>query len=72
MTTIIKARLDDLLHILDYRQTINIYTDETTRVFSGYVYKFLTSEDYKQYKNYTVTGIVVDLVNNILIKKFGD
>lgn len=67
MTTIIKARLSDLLNILDARQTINIYTDETTRVFSGYVYEFLTSADYKQYKNYTVTGLVVDLVNNILI-----
>lgn len=67
MTTIIKARLSDLLNILDARQTINIYTDETTRVFSGYVYEFLTSNDYKQYKNYTVTGLVVDLVNNILI-----
>lgn len=64
---IIKARLSDLLNILDARQTINIYTDETTRVFSGYVYEFLTSNDYKQYKNYTVTGLVVDLVNNILI-----
>lgn len=64
---IIKARLSDLLNILDARQTINIYTDKTTRVFSGYVYEFLTSTDYKQYKNYTVTGLVVDLVNNILI-----
>ena len=72
MTTIIKARLADLLNIIDARQTINIYTDETTRVFSGYVYEFLTSDDYHQYKNYTVTGIVVDLVNNILIKKDGD
>ena len=69
MTTIIKARLADLLNILDARQTINIYTDETTRVFSGYVYEFLTSNDYKQYKNYTVTGLVVDLVNNILIQE---
>ena len=69
MTTIIKARLADLLNILDARQTINIYTDETTCVFSGYVYEFLTSNDYKQYKNYAVTGVVVDLVNNILIQK---
>lgn len=69
MTTIIKARLADLLNILDARQNINIYTDETTCVFSGYVYEFLTSNDYKQYKNYTVTGVVVDLVNNILIQK---
>ena len=69
MTTIIKARLADLLNILDARQTINIYTDETTRVFSGYLYEFLTSNDYKQYKNYTVTGLVVDLVNNILIQE---
>lgn len=68
MTTIIKARLADLLNILDARQTINIYTDETTRVFSGYVYEFLTSNDYKKYKNYTVTGIVVNLINNIIIK----
>lgn len=67
MTTIIKSRLADLLNILDARQTINIYTDETTCVFSGYVYEFLTSDDYKQYKNYTVTGLVVDLVKNILI-----
>lgn len=68
MTTIIKARLADLLNILDARQTINIYTDETTRVFYGHVYEFLTTADYyKQYKNYTVIGLVVDLVNNILI-----
>lgn len=67
MTTIIKARLADLLNILDARQTINIYTDETTRIFYGHVYEFLTSADYKQYKNYTVTGLVVDLVNNIMI-----
>ena len=70
MTTIIKARLADLLNILDARQTINIYTDETTCVFSGYVYEFLTTADYyKQYKNYIVIGLVVDLVNNILIQK---
>lgn len=69
MTTIIKARLADLLNIIDARQTINIYTDETTRVFYGHVYEFLTSDDYKQYKNYEVNGLVVDLVNNILIQK---
>lgn len=69
MTTIIKARLSDLLNILDARQTINIYTDETTCVFSGYVYEFLTSDDYHQYKNYEVTGIVVNLINNIIIKE---
>lgn len=68
MTTIIKARLADLLNILDARQTINIYTDETTRIFSGYVYEFLTSDDYHKYKNYEVNGLVVDLVNNILIQ----
>lgn len=67
MTIIIKARLADLLNILDARQTINIYTDETTRIFYGHVYEFLTSADYKQYKNYAVTGLVVDLVNNIMI-----
>lgn len=67
MTTIIKARLADLLNILDARQTINIYTDETTRVFSGCVYEFLTSDDYHKYKNYEVTGIVVNLINNIMI-----
>ena len=71
MTTIIKARLTDLLNILDARQTINIYTDEKTCMFSGIVYEFLTSNDYKQYKNYTVTGLMVDLVNNILISKEG-
>lgn len=68
MTTIIKARLADFLKILDARQTINIYTDETTRVFSGYVYEFLTSDDYHKYKNYEVTGIVVNLINNIIIE----
>lgn len=67
MTTIIKARLADLLNIIDARQTINIYIDETTRVFSGYVYEFLTSDDFHQYKNYEVTGIVVNLINNIII-----
>lgn len=67
MTTIIKARLADLLNIIDARQTINIYTDETTRVFSGYVYEFLTSDDFHKYKNYEVTGIVVNLINNIII-----
>lgn len=69
MTTIIKARLEDFLKIIDARQTINIYTDETTRVFSGLVYEFLTSNDYRTYKNYEITGIVVNLVNNIIIKE---
>lgn len=69
MTTIIKARVEDFLKIVDARQTINIYTDETTCMFSGLVYEFLTSADYRKYKNYEVTGIVVNLVNNIIIKE---
>ncbi len=69
MTTIIKARVEDFLNILDARQTINIYTDEKTCMFSGMVYEFLTSKDYRTYKNYEVTGIVVNLINNIIIKE---
>ena len=69
MTTIIKARVEDFLKIVDARQTINIYTDEKTCMFSGMVYEFLTSADYRKYKNYEVTGIVVNLVNNIIIKE---
>jgi hypothetical protein len=36
-------------------------------MFSGLVYEFLTSDDYRKYKNYEVAGIVVNLVNNIII-----
>ena len=67
MTTIIKARVENFLKILDARQRINIYTDEKTCMFSGMVYEFLTSNNYRKYKNYEVTGIVVNLVNNIII-----
>lgn len=68
MENTIDSRLIDLLSILDARATINIYTDEDTRMFSGEVYKFLANDKLMhKYKNYEITAISFGLVDNILI-----
>lgn len=69
---IIKSTLGDLLKVLDARSTISIYITKTTRVFYGEVFMFLASASLmRKYKNYTVTGVIINLVNNIMISEEG-
>lgn len=69
---IIKSTLGDLLKVLDARSTISIYTNKTTRVFYGEVFMLLADASLmRKYKNYIVTGVIINLVNNIMISEEG-
>lgn len=70
---IIKSTLGDLLKVLDARSMISIYINKTTRVFYGEVFILLADASLmRKYKNYIVTGVIINLVNNIMISEEGD
>lgn len=67
---IIHGVLIDLLDVMDARARVNIYTDTTTRIFVGNVYEFLANKEImKKYAPYSITGLTLGLITNILIEE---
>lgn len=71
MKTIIRARLKDLLEVLDMRATVNIFTDEKTSIRYSEVYEIAADKEFiKAYGDREVTGFIrVINVTNIMIEE---
>lgn len=70
----INAFFNEFLQILDARAQVSIYNvdekgDESLLFSCVPVYKFLTPEYRKFFRNYEVCGIVAGVTTNILIRK---
>ena len=71
MKNIIRARLKDLLEVLDMRATVNIFTYENTSIRYSEVYEIAADKEFiKAYGDREVRGFIIAInITNILIEE---